>query len=260
MKKTKTKPLSPFIIYSITLLLAVFFLPAPRAVADDTTPEFYRPKNPGFRTDIGIHISAGSHHCLNDGSGYASCGKDGGGWNAGWGLALGALVRPFTHLSFGLDASFMNMSNTHNLDNHWLEVAIGPVARVHLPIRFGKFVMEPNLGAQAGFVQGTMWIADTSDESQKRKLYGPFVGIVCHLDLFVLPGFGVGLDIRIHRVFYLEVCTGADDSLACRGLEDEKSVRYLDGLEGENRADSGDETGVAFPWKIYYGGHLVYYF
>ncbi len=217
------------------------------AHADDET---VRSENPGFRTDLGIYVLGGGHQCLRGGSGYALCSGKDTGWETSFGIAMGFIVRPFRHFSFGIDGAYMNMISRFNDKIRWADLNIGPVVRVHLPIRLTRAVIEPSLGVQGGIVQGNI---HDSQAGYMDKHIGPFFTGLAGINLFLIPGFGFGFELRITGTFYQEVCFEGTQGRHCRGTDDDSA--FIEGM-----ADIGDRGMAEYPWKIFYGGHLIYYF
>ncbi len=237
--------------------LTVFILIAASTHSALGQEEEPRPKSPGFRTDLGIQLSVGGHQCLRSGSGYAECRGADGGWNTSVGIAGGFIVRPIPYFSAGLDAAYMHMTSRWNESTYWSDISAGPVLRAHLPIRIKNVVLEPHLGAQGGFIQGNMHFKEDGNRRVNQHT-GLFVAPLGGLDIFVLPGFGFGIDVRVIRTFYQEVCFESSTGTICRGTNDTQSNSC--GTGDQHSFYPGDGSAAQYPWKIFYGGHLLYYF
>jgi len=262
MKQIEQQPLFHWqrMIFLVAVLASFLTVGARNTFAQDDATAFHRPRNPGFRTDVGIHFSAGSQQCLAGSAAHGACQDFGVDWSPSFGMALGLIIRPGTYISLGLDAALMTMGGQDRASDSWLELMVGPTGRLHLPIRFGRIVLEPAVGLTVGYSEGHLRFRNENDTRFEGALLGPFIGILCNLQLFILPGFGVGLDLRIHKMFYREVCVRSKDTHICRGVEDKRSQYYSEMRvhESHNVLEGLRET--TFSWKIYTGGHLVYYF
>lgn len=249
-----------FLFFFALFLVALCDVEVALAVEGNEEVRFLRPQKPGFRTDVGIHLSFGSEHCLAGTQDHGPCQDFGADWDAGFGMAFGVLVRPGTYLSYALDVSFSTLTGQLQPNNYWLEITIGPAIRLHLPIRFGRFVLEPALGGSFGYAESHLRYKSPTAESIKGSLFGPYVGILCNLSLFIFPGLGIGMDLRIHKMLYQEICAHSGSVRICRGVADEKSEFYSDVGEQDTVKYPGKLSEKSFSWKIYYGGHVVYYF
>jgi len=240
---------STFLLVALSVMMVTAaFSTSVRAEDKETRPEV-----PGFRTDLGIHVSVGGHQCLRSSSGYAICRDADAGWDPSFGIAGGVIVRPFPYFSVGIDASYMNMKGRWKDTTRWTDISFGPVVQGHLPIKIVRVVLEPRIGLQGGYVQGNM--VRKEDDNQLRDTHiGPFIAPLAGLDLFVLPGFGFGFEVRVIRTFYQEVCFESSRGSTCRGVNDDESNSHW------NEFYPGDGPLAEYPWKIFYGGHLLYYF
>ena len=248
MKKEQT----PFLVLLASLVATVALLEAgpARAQVDEARPDV-----PGFRTDFGIQLSVGGHQCIQDsgGTGYAKCRGADGGWNTSMGAVLGIVLRPWRFFSVGLDFAYMSMDSRYNKKNSFGDFSIGPVIRGHLPIRIVKVVFEPNVGIQYGFMQGHLY----REHDRIDRHIGSFFTMLITLDLYVIPKLGFGFDLRIIRSGYQEVCVEGGDATVCRGANDQNAAAAL---EETKENDTLVDEKASYPWKIFYGGHVVYYF
>jgi hypothetical protein len=216
---------------------------------------------PPFRTDLGIQFSIGGASCLGGGTGYAECSDADNSWDTSVGLSGGLLVRPIPWVSAGIDVAWSRMTFHQETSNSWTDLQVGPVLRGHLPlwIRDDKAYLEPNLGLQAGWVRGNFHEAvrvDNGDDvDYDHSHMGAFLAILLGIDWFVLPKLGLGLEFRLLRTFYDEVCFETMDGKYCRGIDDKAITERWDlnmGLPGEK--------GIAeYPWKLFWGVHAIYY-
>jgi len=216
--------------------------------------------DPPFRTNLAMHVAFGGNSCVGGGTGYASCSGTESAWDFGWGLSAGMLVRPVNRISFGIDFAVTNMRSHQETANKWRDITIGPVIRYHQPLKIRKLYFEPNIGIQAGYVGGNYTIAKrlgTSKEvNYENQHKGAFLAAVLGLDFFPLPRVAVGIEVRVIRTLYTEVCFEYSDGISCRGIKDKAIVERYD-------LDSGlpSELGIVdYPWKLFYGIHGLYYF
>lgn len=218
---------------------------------------------PGFRTDLGIYLGAGGHTCIGGGSNYASCSDTQNAWDTGWGIAGGVVTRPLSFLSIGIDLGYNRMIYHQQTKDKWGDLLVGPVFKFHLPFSFAGMIWEPNLGIQAGYVQGTYYQKKRgSDEvDYKHKHTGAFLTLLAGMDLFFMPRFGVGLEARFIRTFYQEVCYEWYNGVSCRGIDDTRIVNAYKEVKEQTGESFPGEKGISdFPWKLFYGTHVLYYF
>ncbi|MBW2276562.1 MAG: hypothetical protein JRF63_03655 [Deltaproteobacteria bacterium] len=252
-------------IRALTVLaVACLSLLAPRAVLAQEEVEIeriVRTEDPGFRTDVGVHLAFGGHSCVGGGSEYAECKGADTSWDTSWGLAGGLIVRPFNRFSAGIDVIFVNMVHHQDTASKWSDFMLGPVVRYHQPVRIRELYFEPSLGIQAGWVQAKYHQATRIDTNEKvdydHKHLGAFLAIPIGLDFFPLPKLGVGLEFRLLRTFYSEVCFEWRAGVNCRGTKDEAIVKRFE----DDKVTFPGEKGVAsYPWKLFWGVHALYYF
>ena len=249
---------------SIALLaLALALAPGARAEADDAP--VLSTATPPFRTDLAAHVSFGGSSCLGGGTGYAACSGAYPSWDTLLGFEAGVLTRPFRFVSFGLDGGLTALKARVMSANRWWDVTVGPVVRLHLPVRIkGKVLFEPSLGVQGGFVYGTYREDKTNeggDVSYRHEHYGPFVSALVGLDYFPLPRVGVGLDVRVLRTFYTNVCFETAGDTICRGTsQGELATSDVHQASGQTVSFLGDKGEVSYPWKMFWGVHALYYF
>lgn len=237
-------------------LLAALWLAAAPASADEPV---LREGDPGFRTEVGLHLSFGGHSCVGGGSEYGACfGQGDYSWDTSWGLFGGVQARPFNRFSFGLDVGYTNLIHHQNTDETWSDLLLGPVARYHHPLRLANLYFEPNLGVQLGYVRGIYHqkkLGSTTVDFENEHL-GLFLGIMLGADWFLLPRVAVGIEFRLIRTFYLETCKEWSGGVNCRATDDKDLAS-----RGDPNREYANEPGVAtFPWKLFYGIHGLYYF
>ena len=150
--------------------------------------------------------------------------------------------------------------------NTWTDFTLGPTVRYHHPWRIRKkLYVEPSIGLQAGYVYGVMRERKDdagTDLDYKHKHYGPFLAIPFGLDFFPLPRVGIGLEFRVLRTFYTDVCYESEDTVVCRGAREDKLVDS-DVRKDQNKTAQflGEKDGVVdYPWKLFWGVHGLYYF
>jgi len=242
---------------SCALLLAVTDA---RAQEEVEVERIVRTEDPGFRTDIGLHLAFGGHSCVGGGSEYAKCKGADTSWDTSWGLVAGVIVRPFNHFSAGLDLTYVNMIHHQDTASKWSDLTLGPVVRYHQPVRIRDFYFEPNLGIQFGWVQGK-YHQGTGSGNEKvdydHKHLGAFLAIPLGVDFYPLPKLGVGLEFRLIRTFYSEVCFEWAGGVNCRGTQDEAIVKRW---EDDNVSFPGEKGIATYPWKLFWGVHALYYF
>jgi len=226
-----------------------------------------RSSDPAFRTDLGIHLSLGGSSCIGGGTGYARCHGTNNQWDTRFGLQGGLILRPFRHFSFGLDTGMMTFTFHQVTANTWTDFTIGPTFRVHFPVRIRKKVyLEPNIGLQAGYVYGVYHENKPDDGGTetldyKHKHYGAFLSIPFGLDFFPLPRVGIGLEFRVMRTFYTDVCFESAETVVCRGAQEDKLVSSdVREPSGQTASYLGDKGVVTYPWKMFWGVHGLYYF
>jgi hypothetical protein len=245
-------------------LLAVVTTPRPVFGQE----EEIRSKSPGFRTDFGFYLLGGIHTCVDGGNEFTAC-KGNGTWSPSGGVAGGVVVRPFRFFSIGLDLSFTNLSPMKNAGyeayKRLSDLNVGSIVRLHIPIRIKLVTLEPAIGFGFGFVNG--YVPRRSEATRsgsnsgvmetfvsqfeipkeyptKYRLFGPSVSGVLALNLFLMPGFGMGWEVRFIGTFYQQVCEDYESGPTyCRG--------YF-----QDNEDTEEET---FPLKIFTGFHLIYY-
>lgn len=247
---------------ALAAALALAALAADARAAGDAE---LRAKSPGFRTDLGAHASFGGSSCLGGGTGYASCTGADQAWDTRFGFAAGAILRPFRLFSVGVDVGLMTLRSHQVTENQWWDFTAGPIARLHVPFGIArKLVIEPNLGLQAGLVYGVFREDEKEDGSNvhfRHEHYGPFVSAVLGLDFFPLPRLGVGLETRLLRTFYTNVCFETADARICRGTGEEELVSSdLFEMSGQSSQFLGDRGAASYPWKLLWGLHVLYYF
>jgi hypothetical protein len=149
--------------------------------------------------------------------------------------------------------------------NQWWDVTVGPVGRLHLPVRVGrKLYFEPSLGLQTGFVYGTFRESESEDGANldyRHEHYGPFLSAILGLDFFPVPRVGIGLEVRALRTFYTNVCFETESDTICRGTgEDELWSSDVIEEDNPNSHFTGVRETVSYPWKLLWGLHAIYYF
>jgi hypothetical protein len=235
-----------------------------------------RSKAPGFRTDLGAYFAIGGHSCVGGGADFTECQGNGVGWSMRGGFAFGLQVRPYRFFSIAMDLSLMYLSpyKDSEFDDYYkrnIDLSVGPVFTSHIPVRVKNVLIEPTIGLKLGFVNGFMPIKEGAKiyrpesigtgESYKEgwgvveeepenpryfKQFGPEVTGIFGLDVYVLPGFGFGVEMRLIATMYQQTCEiYANDSL-CRGMHDDL----------EDEATEVEKT----PFKIFYGLRLMKYF
>jgi hypothetical protein len=219
-----------------------------------------RDGDPGFRTELGLQLSVGGNSCLGGGTNYADCNGSADRWDTSWGLAGGLLVRPFSRFSAGVEVSFLNMIYHQDTKNTWSDLLLGPIVRYHQPLHLGSIYTEPNLGVQGGYVWG-IWHRNkfgSTTVNWDNEHLGGFLAIVLGWDVFLLPRLGVGIELRLVRTFYREVCYHWNGGNLCRGVDDKTLVTQY---SPSSTANFPGEPGTAdYPWKLFYGVHGIYYF
>ena len=260
------------ILFSALLLsLSSLSSPAPALCAEvelsgeveDQEPEpINRPETPGFRTDLGIQFAFGGHSCVGGGSNYASCSGTNDSWDTSGGLAGTLMARPFRMFSIGFDVSYYTMKYHQLTDNKWKDLLLGPVAKLHFPFRFSKhsILMELNFGLQVGFVKGVYDEKKRDDGNTvvnwKHDHLGAFLGVPLAFDYFPIPKLGVGLDFKLVRTFYTEVCFESQNVTTCRGVDDKAAE---DNWELPASGIPNDKGVASYPWKLFWGLHVLYY-
>jgi hypothetical protein len=222
----------------------------------------------GFPTDFGIYFSAGASMCLPGGEGTGLCYETDDGWDTSFGFNSGMNMRPFRFMSFGLDLSYMNLESRFPDLDRWADLYVGPVVRFHLPIRILKVLVDLSTGASGGLVVGFL-----HDGKYVSEHYGPYFSALFNLDIFPIPKFGFGFEFRVSGTFYQEVCFESSTGVLCRGTDDRWAAKYYSehNRTPENSSNFEDyegtlinfpgDTGMAeYPWKMYAGGRLIYYF
>ncbi len=220
---------------------------------------------PPFRTDLAAHVSFGGSSCLGGGTGYAACSGAFPSWDTLLGFEAGVLTRPFRFVSFGLDGGLTALKAHQVSANRWWDFTLGPVVRAYLPMRVGeRLYVEPSLGLQGGLVVGQYRQDKTGqDESvgYRHEHYGAFAAAIVGLDFFPLPRVGVGLDVRVLRTFYTNVCFETGGDTICRGTrQGELAVSNLHQANGQPIDFLGDMGKASYPWKMFWGVHALYYF
>lgn len=243
------------------LLLAPSAGPAQEVQVEEEAERIVRNEDPGFRTDIGVHLAFGGHSCVGGGSKYADCRGTDTSWDTSWGLAGGIIVRPFYRFSAGLDISYVNMIHHQDTASTWSDFTLGPVVRYHQPIHIRSLYFEANIGVQFGWVQAKYHQATRMDTNESvdydHKHLGAFLAFPLGVDFFPLPKLGVGLDFRLLRTFYSEVCFEWVGGVNCRGVQDEALVKRW---EDDNVTFPGEKGIATYPWKLFWGVHALYYF
>jgi hypothetical protein len=259
----KSQPGKPRITAAIIIAVFAVVLEAQEVRAQDD-PDIQlavrRDGDPGFRTDLGFHVAIGGNSCIGGGTGYASCYGADNAWDTSVGVSGGVLLRPLKHFSAGIDITYGRMRYHQMTANKWSDLTFGPVARFHWPIRFKGLYFEPNLGLQVGFVKGVMYENESEQDtslSREHVHMGAFLALPFGLDFFPLPRLGFGLEFRLIRTIYTDVCFESSGGVACRGIDDEALTDRYDLPFGGVPADKGIEK---FPMKLFWGVHGLYYF
>jgi hypothetical protein len=247
---------------------AAILIAAALAAAEARATEYgpvLRSDDPAFRTDLGIQLSLGGSSCIGGGTSYARCFGTDDQWDTRFGLNGGLIIRPFQHVSFGLDVGMMTLAYHQITANTWTDLLLGPTVRYHQPWRIrGKLYVEPNIGLQAGYVYGVL--REKKDDSgtsvdYRHKHYGAFISIPFGLDFFPLPRVGIGLEFRVIRTFYTDVCFESADTVVCRGAHENKLVGSdVREASGHSAQYLGDKGTASYPWKLFWGIHGLYYF
>jgi hypothetical protein len=236
-----------------------------------------RKRAPGFRTDLGLYFMIGGNSCAGGGTEHTECKGNGVGWSMGGGMALGLQVRPFRFFSIGIDFTTTVLSPYEDSDfdvyfKRMVDFSVGPMFTAHIPVRIKTILIEPSLGLKVGFVQGytplkknapTIYAPESVSGTYKDaypdveeepppknpksfKQFGPEISGVIGLNVFILPGFGFGPQVRFTGAMYQQTCEQyAEDSL-CRGMHDDPE-------------DKETESEKA-PFRIFYGFYLMKYF
>ena len=249
------KTVKPLIV--VLLAAVAFAVTGPVLAGDGDLDDAGIPREgePGFRTDIGVHLSLGGNSCLGGGTSYAECRGTDNAWDAGFGLTAGVLLRPWKHFSFGLDLYYGRMRYHQVTENRWSDFGMGPSGRFHYPIRVKQFVLEPSIGVQVGWVEGVYHQnkRGNTDVDYEHRHTGAFLGIPVTLDFFFLPRVAAGLEFRVVRTFYTEACFESVNGTICRGTDDDALT------ENDAIFIPGDKGEADFPWKLFWGIHLLYY-
>jgi len=228
------------------------------AAADEEQEQVVRTKDPAFRTDFAMHLAIGGNSCLGGGTNYANCSGTEHSWDTGFGIAGGLFVRPFRFVSAGLDVGYTMLVYHQETTSKWGDLTLGPTLRVHIPVKLRKLYLEPNFGLHGGWVKGNYHQGkrDNDTVNYDHTHMGAFMSFLLGADIFLLPKLGIGLEFRLIRTFYIEVCFESEDTLNCRGDQDEAIVkRYAD-----HQGYPGEKGLADYPWKLFYGIHGLYYF
>ena len=236
----------------IVALLTVFLVPT-LSLGQQVKDE----KNPlGFRSDLGLSLTVGGHSCLgSSGTTWLECKGNNTGWSMGTGIALAAIIRPLKYFSMGLDATYMALRPTEGTSfdkvyNRFTDISLGGVFRGHLPINIKRMILDLSLGLKIAFVNGYLKAEPDADfqfytgddsSSYTHRHFGPELTPLFNADLFIIPKFGFGFELRVPMTLYQQVCFDQGNSVICRGTKD----------------DSTDK--VKSPAKMAYGLHLIYY-
>ena len=173
----------------------------------------------------------------------------------GTGIAIGAIVRPLKYFSAGLDVAYMALrplesTQFEDVYERFTDISFGGIFRGHLPIQIKRLLLDLSLGVKFGFVNGFLkaipdgeFQRETGDDSSTyhHRHYGPEIAPLFNADLFIIPKFGFGFELRIPFTMYQSVCFDQGESQICRGTQD----------------DIVDK--VSSPVKIFYALHLIYY-
>jgi hypothetical protein len=217
-----------------------------------------RTKDPAFRTDFAMHLALGGNSCVGGGTNYANCKGLEHAWDTGFGIAGGLFVRPFRFFSAGLDVAYTMLVYHQETSSKWGDLTLGPALRVHFPVKLRKIYIEPNVGLHGGWVKGNYHQGkrDNDTVNYDHTHMGAFMSLLFGADVFLLPKLGVGLEFRVIRTFYIEVCFESDESVNCRGDDDQAIIeRYA-----EHTGYPGEKGTADYPWKLFYGIHGLYYF
>lgn len=242
-------------IHKIVIVVLLLSLLRAYQVGADNTASI----KTGFPTDLGIYFSAGASMCLPGGEGTGLCYENDDGWDTSFGFTTGLSMRPLPFISFGLDLAYMNLSSRFPDLDRWADFYAGPVVRLHLPIHIVKVLLDLSVGASGGLVVGFL-----HEDKYVHEHYGPYFSALFNLDIYPIPKFGFGFEFRVSGTFYQEVCFDSSTGVLCRGTDDEWGAKYYyenpESGEGSLVNFPGD-TGIAeYPWKMYAGGRLIYYF
>jgi hypothetical protein len=235
------------------VFLSILLLPAmswAQQVKEDHNPL-------GFRTDLGLSVAIGGHACLgSSGSNWLECRGNNEGWSMGTGFAIAAWIRPWKYFSMGMDGAYMALRPTEgtNFDikfyDRFTDLSFGAVFRGHYPIQIKRMLLDLGLGIRFAFVAGFLKSkpdadfqrdADDYSDSYTHRHYGPEIAPLLNADLFIIPKFGFGLELRAPFTVYQQVCFDQGKDLICRGLKDDV------------------EDKVSIPIKLFYGLHVIYY-
>jgi hypothetical protein len=214
-------------------------------------------KNPlGFRSDLGLNVSFGGQICLgNSGAAWLECKGNNRGWSMATSVAIAAVVRPLKYFSLGLDISNMALRPTEGTGfdrayKRFWDLSIGGVFRAHVPVRIRRMLLDFSAGLKAAFVIGYLKANPddnlqffTGDDSSyyTHRHFGPEISPIINVDLFIIPRFGFGYEMRTLMTMYQQVCLDQGNSTICRGTQDDVTDK------------------VKSPVKMFFGLHLVYY-
>ena len=155
--------------------------------------ERIRGRSPGFRTDFGVYLIGGGNSCAGGGceADAISAPK----WSTHLGIAAGIVVRPYRFFSVGLDVSFTNLVPAEETKalKRFFDLAISPVLRLHIPVRFRTVVLEPAMGVGIGFVNGYLQYdgIDSASRKTSRRYFGPVISGIIGLNLFLTPKMSI---------------------------------------------------------------------
>ena len=236
----------------MTILLLVFSVPLVcmgQQVEND--------KNPlGFRTDLGINLAIGGHTCIgSSGDRWLKCKGNNVGWQMGTGFSIGVTIRPFKHLSFGVDASYMALrplseSSTEDSYERFTDLSLGALFKGHLPIQIKRFLLDIGLGLRFAATNGFLKAKPDADfqsvsgddsSAYYHRHFGPEITPVLDLAFFIVPKLGFGMEVRMPMTIYTQVCFDQGKSHICRGTQDDPLNK------------------VKAPVKLFYGLHVIYY-
>ncbi|MDJ0763186.1 MAG: hypothetical protein QNJ97_09385 [Myxococcota bacterium] len=245
--------------FSILVLIGIPLIPAVGQVeTSETVPH---------KTTLGAYVNGGINLCLGGGTQYATCRTPDSGWLVSWGFSGGILVRPFRYFSIGLDVSYMNLrsrvaedSDDDDIDFRWADFTAGPVGRLHVPIKTQYVIVEPKLGLQTGYIQGNRYRWEDGRTRKRKDIHmGPFLGFLGGIDFTPtpLPSLAFGIEARIVRSLYQEVCFEGRHGHLCRGVDDQASNSWI---ENEEEYYPGDGPIAKYPWKLNAGVNVTYYF